>query len=85
MVKCNHVSPALCNFCLASSQGCPPDIHSWMFRSAFLLGPGSRIRAWQSGESLIPSLMDRMLYSVSGNQDWLGYYEIFFAGKVVEQ
>lgn len=42
-------------------------------------------QGWQSGESLIPSLMDSMLYSVSGNQDWLGYYEIFFAGKVVEQ
>lgn len=33
-----------------------------------------------AGESLIPSLMGSMflLYSVSGNQDWIGYYDFFY-------
>lgn len=74
MLKYNHVNSALCNFCLASSQGCPSDIHPWMFRSAFLLAQGA-------GESLIPSLMDRMflLYSVSCH--WIGCYGICFYWK----
>lgn len=74
MLKYNHVNSALCNFCLASSQGCPSDIHPWMFRSAFLLAQGA-------GESLIPSLMDRMflLYSVSCH--WIGRYGICFYWK----
>lgn len=74
MLKYNHVNSALCNFCLASSQGCPSDIHPWMFRSAFLLAQGT-------GKSLIPSLMDRMFLLYSG----LDVMELVFTEKVVEQ
>lgn len=59
------MNPALCDFSLASSQGCPSGTHSWVLRSAGCFAPGHRLEdrdlAVRGEHRLIPSLMEEGL------------------------
>ena len=63
------MNPALRNFSLASSQGCPSDIHSWMLRSAGCFAPGP----WLKDQDLAVGREHRLISSLT-EEDVLGLY-----------